>query len=256
MTAIVKISLLTVSFGALEVLRDVSMTAEKGEFMTLIGPSGCGKSTLLRIISGIIPGMIEAKVSGEVRVAGREPLSLPPGFMDVVLQERTLLPWRTALGNVDLGLEILGNNQPSKEPEALLESVGLEKFKNSFPHELSGGMKQRVALVSALATEPQILLMDEPLGALDALTREEMWALLETVHQEKPEMTMILVTHHIEEAVVLGDTIAVMVGHPGVIAEKVKVDIPRPRIGPKGTIAPECLKIANAIRAIIHEERG
>lgn len=259
MRAIVEIHKLTVSFDALKVLEDISVTVERGKFVILIGPSGCGKSTLLRVISGVIPGMIDASVKGTVRVANQDPLDLPAGTLDFVPQEKALLPWRTAQGNVQLGLELLGNCQPEKGPEALLESVGLGRSKNSFPHELSGGMKQRVAFVSALVTEPPILLMDEPLGALDALTREEMWVLLERIHREKPEMTMILVTHHIEEAAVLGDTIIVMVGNPdegcpSIIAEKVEVDVPRPRIDDKGTIAPECLEIANSIRAIIHEE--
>jgi len=261
MRAVVEIRNLTVAFDELVVLENIDLTITKGEFVILIGPSGCGKSTLLRVIPGVIPGMIEACVKGTVQVTGQHPLDLPAGTLDVVLQEKALLPWRTAFGNVQLGLEILGKRQPKKEPEDILESVGLGGSKDIFPRKLSGGMKQRVALASALATEPQILLMDEPLGALDALTREEMWSLLAKIHQEKPDMTIILVTHHIEEAAVLGDRIIIMVGYPdkgypSVIAEEVKVNVPRPRISAKGAIAPGCLDIANIVRAIIHEKGG
>lgn len=261
MRAVVEIRNLTLAFGERVVLKDINLTVAKGEFLILIGSSGCGKSSLLRLIAGVIPGMIEASVKGTVQVAGQYPLDLPAGTLDVVLQEKALLPWRTAFGNVQLGLELLGKGQLEKKAETLLELVGLGSSKDSFPHKLSGGMKQRVALASALVTEPQVLLMDEPLGALDALTREEMWILLARIHQEKPEMTIILVTHHIEEAAVLGDRIIVMVGHPDkgyptVIAEEVKVNVPRPRISAKGAIAPECLDISNAIRAVIHEKGG
>ncbi len=261
MAAIVEVQGLTVAFGKLNVLANVNLTVAQGEFVVLIGPSGCGKSTLLRMISGVIPGMIPASVGGTVRVAGYDPRDLPAGTLDVVLQEKGLLPWRTVWGNVRLGLELLGNRQPEKGLETLLELVGLGRVKNSFLHELSGGMKQRLALATALVTGPQIYLMDEPLGALDALTREKMWALLEVIHQERAEMTMVLVTHHIEEAAVLGDTIIVMVGnpsegYPSVIAERVEVNVPRPRININGAIAPECLEVANTIRAIIHNRGG
>lgn len=260
MQTVVEVQGLTVAFGKLKVLANISLTVAQGEFVVLIGPSGCGKSTLLRVISGVVPGMIDASVEGTVLVAGQHPLNLPAGFLDVVLQEKALLPWRTAHGNVQLGLELL-HRQPKKGSKVLLKSVGLRGAEGVFPHELSGGMKQRVALASALATEPQLLLTDEPLGALDALTREEMWVLLERIHQENPEMTIILVTHHIEEAAVLGDTIIIMVGnpsegYPSVIAERVEVNVPRPRINTKGAIAPGCLEIANTIRAIIHNEGG
>lgn len=258
---IVEIQNLTVAFGELVVLADVGLTVSKGEFVVLIGPSGCGKSTLLRVISGVVPGMIPAVVEGRVRVAGQHPLDLPAGVLDVVLQEKGLLPWRTASGNVRLGLELLGNHQAAREPKALLESVGLGSSQNSFPHELSGGMKQRVALASALATKPQLLLMDEPLGALDALTREEMWGLLESAHQENPEMGIVLVTHHIEEAVVLGDAIVVIAGDPGggqpsLITERVRNDMVRPRVSSEGAISPECLGVANYVRSVLYRGGG
>lgn len=263
MSAAVKIKNLTVSFGELIVLKDINLTVAKGEFAVLIGPSGCGKSTLLRAISGVVPGMINASMRGAVQVFGKNPLNLPAGTIDVVLQEKALLPWRTAYGNVQLGQELLGNrgSRGLRRPGDLLRSVGLEGSEKLCPHELSGGMKQRVALASALINEPPLLLMDEPLGALDALNRERLWGLLECIHQENPEMTIILVTHHIEEAAVLGDSVLVMAGnpnkgHPSVIAQNIRVNISRPRIGTKGVIAPRCLEIANTIRTIIHNRRG
>jgi len=260
MAAIVEVQGLTVAFGELKVLANVDLTVAQGEFVILIGPSGCGKSTLLRVISGVIPGMIPASVEGKVRVAGQHPLNLSAGVLDVVLQEKGLLPWKTARGNVQLGLELL-DRRSIEEPELLLESVGLESCRNLFPHELSGGMKQRVALASSLATEPQLLLMDEPLGALDALTREEMWVILERLHRENSEMAIILVTHHIEEAAVLGDRIIVMVGcpnkgYPSVIAERVRVNLSRPRIEAKGVVTSQCLEVANAVRETLHNKGG
>lgn len=260
MQAVVEVRNLTVAFGNLMVLKEINLAVSQGEFVVLIGPSGCGKSTLLRVISGVIPGMIDASVKGVVQVAGCNPRNLPAGILDVVLQEKGLLPWRTAEGNLQLGLELLGR-QSKKDPEVLLESVGLENSKNLFPHELSGGMKQRLALATALVTEPQIYLMDEPLGALDALTRERMWVLLEAIHQERANMTMVLITHHIEEATVLGDRIIILVGHPSkgypsVIVEEVSNYARRPRISPDGTVVPECLKVSNYIRTVIHNKGG
>jgi NitT/TauT family transport system ATP-binding protein len=241
---------LKVSYGDLLVLNKLSFNVTDGEVVALIGPSGCGKSTLLRLLAGTIPKMIPAQVEGSIKIKGASPETVPPGTMEMIFQEENLLPWRTTLSNVNLGQELLGKKNSSDQAEVILALVGLTGFERAFPRELSGGMKQRVALASALYTSPDVLLMDEPLGALDALTREEMWTLLEEIHQEKPSMTMVLVTHHVEEAVVLADKVIVMGRLPSEIIAIVDIEISRPRLK-KGVINEDCLLITNLIRSKI-----
>jgi NitT/TauT family transport system ATP-binding protein len=209
-----------------QALSDISLTVADGEFVALLGPTGCGKSSLLRLVSDLVP-----PTSGTIAVRG-EPASAARrvnqfGF---VFQEPALLSWRTAFGNVHLPLEVVG--YPAEKRKArcqeLLESVGLLKFKDAYPHELSGGMKQRVAIVRALAWNPPILLMDEPFSALDELTRGQLQNdLLQLWNQERK--TVLFVTHNISEAVYLADRVAVMSPHPGRIKTVLSIDLPRPR---------------------------
>lgn len=208
----------------LEVLRDIVFEVRAGEFVSLLGPSGCGKSTLLRIVEGLIPA-----TSGRVTIDGREVTGPGPerGF---VFQSDSLLPWRTIEANVGIGLELSHVDAATRASEVrrLLEMVGLAEFAQRYPHELSGGMRQRANLARALAPDPEILLMDEPFGALDAQTRELMQAeLLRLWAAEKK--TVLFVTHSIEEAVFLSDRILVMSARPGTVRTDLEVRLPRPR---------------------------
>jgi NitT/TauT family transport system ATP-binding protein len=212
--------------GTVEAVSDVSLEIGEGEFLALLGPTGCGKSTLLRVIGDLTPpsrGLVE--VRGQAAHAARRRNEF--GF---VFQEPALLPWRTALENVRLPLEVVPFPSEKRQPrcEELLELVGLLGFRDSFPHELSGGMKQRVAIVRALAWEPSILMMDEPFSALDELTRNRLQEdLLALWAVEKK--TIVFVTHNISEAVYLADRIVVMSPRPGRIAAVLPVELPRPR---------------------------
>lgn len=203
---------------------DVSASLATGEFVSIVGPSGCGKSTLLRIVAGLIPA-----TSGEVRVGGR---SNPPPGPDraFIFQNDALLPWRKIRENVMLGLELSGTSrkQARVTAERLLRLVGLEAFAGRYPHELSGGMRQRANLARGLAVDPPVLLMDEPFGALDAQTREMMQAELLRIWLTDRK-TVLFITHQIEEAVYLSDRVLVMSARPGRICREVEVDLPRPR---------------------------
>jgi NitT/TauT family transport system ATP-binding protein len=209
-----------------QALADISLRVEEGEFIALLGPTGCGKSSLLRLISDLIPptsGVIE--VRGGPASAARRVNQF--GF---VFQEPALLSWRTAIGNVRLPLEVVGYRpeQRNARCEELLESVGLLKFKDAYPHELSGGMKQRVAIVRALAWNPSILLMDEPFSALDELTRAQLQDdLLRLWNRERK--TVLFVTHNISEAIYLADRVVVMSPHPGRIKTILSPGLGRPR---------------------------
>jgi NitT/TauT family transport system ATP-binding protein len=209
---------------ALAVLDVERFSVRDGEFVTVIGPSGCGKSTLLHIMGGFIPAE-----SGEITVHGRR-VNGPGPDRGMMFQEFALFPWKTVAGNVAWGLET--KNTPRDEMEAIvqkhLEMIGLTEFRNHYPAELSGGMKQRVALARVLAFNPEVLLMDEPFGALDAQTRETMQEEV-TRLWERTGKTIVFVTHDIEEAVFLGDRVVVLTARPGRIRESVKIDLPRPR---------------------------
>jgi len=205
-------------------LRHVSFRTHRREFLCIIGPSGCGKSTLVRILAGL-----EDKSSGEVLLNGR-PVSGPGRDRGMVFQSYTLFPWLTVKKNVMFGLEVNNHARSEAEREALqwLQIVGLEKFADAYPHQLSGGMKQRVAIVRALANRPSILLMDEPFGALDAQTRCRMQAHLLEIWR-KIDITIIFITHDLEEAIFLADRILVLKAHPGEVQELIEVPVPRPR---------------------------
>ena len=212
--------------NAVEALRDVSFEVADQEFVCIVGPSGCGKTTLLRIIDGLIPAD-----AGEILIDGRA-VGAPAQDRGMVFQTFGLLPWRTVAGNVAIGLEIAGMEAGRQKPivQRWIDVVGLAGFEHYYPHELSGGMQQRVGLARVLAIDPVVILMDEPFGALDAQTREFMQEeLLRIWNQEKK--TVIFITHSIDEAVYLADRVVVMSARPGRIAEILPVGIPRPRWG-------------------------
>ncbi len=212
-------------------LSDASLRIDKGEFIALVGPSGCGKSTLLKVVSGLIRAN-----RGTVTVAG-EKVTRPLKIVGMAFQNATLLPWRTTRENVLLPLEIVEphrtqfrQNRAKYEAQAdeLLKTVGLEGFGDRAPWQLSGGMQQRAQLCRALVHEPDLLLLDEPFGALDAFTREELWDVLQKLYLDQG-CTVILVTHDLREAVYLADTVYVMSARPGRVILERKVELPRPR---------------------------
>jgi NitT/TauT family transport system ATP-binding protein len=205
-------------------LENVSCEIQAGNFVSIVGPSGCGKSTLLKIISGLLPAS-----SGSVEVNSK-PVVSPLENVGMVFQAPVLLKWRSVLGNVLLPVEFAKLNVPSymEKARALIKLVGLEGFEEMYPHELSGGMQQRASLCRALVTDPQLLLMDEPFGALDAMTRDELDMELLRIW-EKRKKTVLFVTHSIQEAVFLSDLVFVMSARPGRLLEKIAIELPRPR---------------------------
>jgi NitT/TauT family transport system ATP-binding protein len=212
---------------AVTALENVSFSVEKGGFLSLLGPSGCGKSTLLRVVADLVE-----PTAGDVSVLGMTPrearLRRSLGF---VFQDAALLPWRTALQNVELPLEVGGVKALPKgapTPRELLALVGLAGWEGSFPHELSGGMRQRVSIARALLGGPRLLLMDEPFGALDEITRDRLNEELRRIWQETGT-TILFVTHSVYEALYLGEQVLVLAAHPGRVADLVQVDLPRDR---------------------------
>jgi NitT/TauT family transport system ATP-binding protein len=203
---------------------NVDLNIGAGEFVSLLGPSGCGKSTLVSMISGLAQ-----PTAGEVRIAGK-PITEPYTDIGIVFQQDLLADWRTVLGNVLLQFEMRGQNPKPHVERArkLLASVGLGDFESKYPWELSGGMRQRVAICRALIHDPQLLLMDEPFGALDALTREQLQVDLQRIVQTTRK-TVVFVTHSISEAVFLADRVVVMTPRPGSIREVLKIELQRPR---------------------------
>lgn len=214
----------TLNGAALPVLRDLNLYIRPGESLAVVGPSGCGKTTLLRVLAGL-----EAPDSGQVRIDGR-PVQGVGAERAIIFQEPRLLPWLTVLGNVAFGLEARGIPKTEAEAQArqYIRLVGLAEFEGAFPAQLSGGMAQRVGIARALAVQPEILLLDEPLGALDAMTRITMQDELARVWREK-EVTMIPVTHDLEEAIVLADRVLVMPREKGAPSRLIEIDLPRPR---------------------------
>jgi len=207
-------------------VEDVSFTVTTGEFLTVLGPSGCGKTTVLNVIAGLVHPS-----SGRVTVDGM-PVRGPGPDRAVVFQDYALLPWRTVYDNVRFGIEMAKPRLASSKDaiEETIELVGLQDFRNSYPYELSGGMQQRVGLARALVADPQILLMDEPLGAVDALTREVMRAELERIISETGK-TVLFITHSIDEAILLGDRVVIFQSNPGSVREIIPVGLDRPRHG-------------------------
>ena len=210
--------------GEVHALNEIDLSIRAGEFVSIVGPSGCGKSTLLMLISGLIP-----VTSGSIKVGGAS-VKGAVGNIAIVFQRDVLLDWRSVLGNVLLPVEIkkLDPVIHHRKARNLLRSVGLEEFEEKYPGELSGGMRQRVAICRALVQDPGLLLMDEPFGALDALTREQMNLELQRMWL-RDRNTVLFITHSIEEAVLLSDRVVVMSSRPGRIADVVTNELPRPR---------------------------
>ncbi len=210
--------------GRTTALGNITLTIDRGEFVCVLGPSGCGKTTLLNILAGFI-----APSHGNIRVDGRA-IEGPSSERGVVFQDYSLFPWLTAQANVEFGLRMAGRAARERADIAreLLKLVGLPEAGPKYPFELSGGMKQRIAIARALATRPSLLLMDEPFAALDAMTRSALQTKLLDIHsQERP--TILFVTHNIAEALVLGSRLIVMSPNPGRIVEDIRLDLPRPR---------------------------
>jgi NitT/TauT family transport system ATP-binding protein len=222
--------------------------AREGEFITVIGPSGCGKSTFLHIVGGFIK-----PESGSIRVYGEE-VSGPGPDRGMMFQEFALFPWKSVAGNIAWGLEAQGfeKNKIDEIVRKYLDMMGLADFRNHYPAELSGGMKQRAALARVLAFDPKVLLMDEPFGALDAQTREVMQEELMLLW-ERTKKTVVFVTHDIDEAVFLGDRVVVLTARPARIREEVKINLPRPR-NLEVRKSVQCLEYRNYIWDLIRSE--
>ena len=203
-------------------LAEINLTIEPGEFVSIVGTSGCGKSTILRLIAGLIK-----PTSGEIRLDEKVIESAGPDRV-MVFQKPTLFPWLTVEKNISFSMRMQGRRDYKEKVERMLKMVGLEDFRKDYPHQLSGGMAQRVALVRSLINSPDILLLDEPLGALDAFTRMNMQdEILNIWRQEKP--TIVMVTHDVEEAIYMGARVLVMEPRPGRVRADIKVDLPEPR---------------------------
>ncbi len=233
--------------GAVEALRDVSLSCADGEFVCLLGLSGCGKSTLLQMIGGLEPPS-----AGQIVVAGRE-LDGPSPATSIVFQDHGLFPWMTVGTNVEFNMKARGVRAAERRARAaeMLALTGLEGFAGRFPHELSGGMRQRVGIARALTTRPRALLMDEPFGALDAQTRGRLQSELLDIWQRQ-RTTVLFVTHSIDEAVFLADRVLVFTPRPGRLSATVTVDLPRPR-DPR---SPAFAAIAAGLRAALGTEGG
>ena len=237
-------------------LADATFGIEQGEFVAVVGPSGCGKSTIMKLVTGLLPA-----TGGEVRVRGSA-VTGPIKGVGMAFQNPTLMPWRTTMDNVLLPMEIV---EPHKrrfrrhraeyeaQAMALLKTVGLADFALKYPWQLSGGMQQRSNLCRALIHEPELLMLDEPFGALDAFTREELWCVIRDLHAAR-NITIVLVTHDLREAVFLADRVFVMSSRPGRILVERKIDIARPR-DLEVTFTPEFTDIVHELRSHIVKAR-
>jgi NitT/TauT family transport system ATP-binding protein len=238
-------------------LTETSLRIEKGDFVALVGPSGCGKSTILKLVTGLINAS-----SGYVFVAGRQ-VGAEPVRVGMAFQNPTLLPWRRLLANLMLPLEIVqphrgrlraNRDEYLEKARDLLRTVGLEEFEDRYPWMLSGGMQQRANLCRSLIHEPELLMLDEPFGALDAFTREELWGVLQSIWMTK-KFTTVLVTHDLREAAYLADVIFVMSARPGRVIATHQVDLPRPRTI-ETTFDPHFIDIVHKIRNEIAQIRS
>jgi NitT/TauT family transport system ATP-binding protein len=228
----------------------VSLDIHRREFVTIIGPSGCGKSTFIRIAAGL-----DEATEGEILLDGK-PISGPGPDRGMVFQGYTLFPWRTVKENVKFGMEMLNRGGVHAESEARqwLEMVGLSRFEDAYPHELSGGMKQRVAIARALANNPSVLIMDEPFGALDALTRCKMQSYLLQIWK-RVNVTILFITHDLDEAIYLSYRIMVLGVNPGGVREIIENPVPRPRSAAQ-MISPEFLALKHRLDELIHAPSG
>lgn len=233
---------------AVQALEDVTLDITEGEFITLVGPSGCGKSTLLRMIAGL-----HSPTTGKIELDGI-PHTGPNARIGIVYQQPLLLPWKSVLENVLVPIRVRGQRvQDFRErAEDLLEVLGLADFAGSFPHQLSGGMQQRVSIARALIQDPEILLMDEPFGALDAMTRDQLTLELIRIQQQFGK-TVIFVTHSIQESVLLADRVVAMTARPGRIARVFAVDLPRPR-SLEDVNSESFGRVASEVRAVLDQQ--
>ena len=224
----------------------VSIDIRRREFITIIGPSGCGKSTFIRIAAGL-----DEASGGDILLNGK-PIHGPGPDRGMVFQGYTLFPWLTVKQNVMFGLQMQGQNDTVAEADARqwLEMVGLSRFEGAYPHELSGGMKQRVAIARALANNPQVLIMDEPFGALDALTRAKMQSYLLQIWK-RVNVTILFITHDLDEAIYLSDRIVVLGVNPGGVREIIENPVPRPRTAAQ-LLSPEFLAVKRRLDELIH----
>ena len=234
--------------GGVHALDNVSLDVREGEFLCILGPSGCGKTTLLWSMAGL-----HSLTSGDIRL-GNEPIMKPHPEIAMIFQDANLLPWRNLIKNIELPFELKRKPPDRALISRLLDRVGLTGFENKMPRELSGGMQQRASIVRSLSVNPSVLLMDEPFGALDAFTRDEMNLLIQEIWMETRK-TIAFVTHSIAEAIFLADRVAVMSARPGRIAEIYDIDIPRPRSIEIQT-EPDFIKRVLEIKSRIEHGRG
>ena len=234
--------------GAVEAMQDVSLEVDEGEFVSIVGPSGCGKSTLMETVGGLIEPS-----GGEVRIAGNRVQGTDPAI-GIVFQQESAFPWRTVTENVEFGLEMTGvaNDERGRRAREMIELVGLGGFEDRYPSELSGGMRQRVAIARTLVMEPKIILMDEPFGALDEQTRLILGEELLRI-QEATSATILFITHSFDEALLLSDRIVVMTARPGRVKKIVENPLPRPR---DSTIVsdPEFGRLSGELWDLLREE--
>ncbi|CDJ99658.1 putative transport protein (ABC superfamily,ATP_bind) [Microbacterium sp. C448] len=229
----------------LQALAQVDIEIEEGEFVAIIGPSGCGKSTVLRLAAGL-----DEPTNGSVEIFGAEPRQLAKQHrLGVAFQEHALLPWASVRSNIALPYKVAGRKIDDARVDGLIELVGLSGFEKARPKQLSGGMRQRVSIARALVLSPDLLLLDEPFGALDAVTRRRMNAELARIWGEE-KITSILVTHDVDEALILADRIIVMTGRPGQVREVKKVDFPRPRDA-ETTRSPEFHALVDELTSLL-----
>ncbi|MFQ5915103.1 MAG: ABC transporter ATP-binding protein [Nitrospinota bacterium] len=229
-------------------VENIDFHIHQREFVSLIGPSGCGKSTLLKVITGLLDPS-----AGRVTIDGESPHEARTRrLFGIVFQEPTLLPWRDARGNAGFLVELaraMGSDANFRDPDDLLRMMGLEEFHRNYPQELSGGMKQRVAIARALAIDPAILMMDEPFGALDAMTRDSMNEELLRIWRQTRK-TVVFITHSIRESVYLSDAVFVIAGKPGRLIARVPIDLPRPR-RPEQQATPEFQRHLDTLRGLL-----
>ncbi len=236
--------------GEIHALDSVSLTVREGEFICLVGPSGCGKTTLLNLIAGL-----DLPDGGQILANGKS-VTGPGSDRMVMFQEPALFPWLDAFDNVMFGLKLkphLSNKERREVATYYLELVGLDRFMYASIHELSGGMKQRVALARCLAPNPRVLLMDEPFAALDALTREQLYGDLQRIWQQR-KRTIVFVTHNVREAACLGDRVVLFSPNPGRVQEQFTVELPRPRDINSVDLAQHATKITRALKRHLHPD--